>query len=70
MPRDGCGEGKHYNLRPEVFIDNGEDAEADGEPYQRDRDHLNVQRDSAILAEVTDIGTELGVLHKPLIQTR
>ena len=70
MPRDGRGEGKHYNLRPEVFIDNGEDAEADGEPYQRYGYDLNVQRDSAILAEVTDIGTELGVLHKPLIQTR
>ena len=67
MPRDGGGEGKHRYLRPEVFIDNGEDAEADGEPYERDRYHLNVQRDSLVLAEVTDIGTELGVLHKPRI---
>ena len=70
MPRDGCGQRKHRYLRPKILINNGEDTEADGEPYQRDRYHLDVQGYGAILAEVADIGTELGVLHKPLIQTR
>ena len=70
MPRDSCGQRKHRYLRPEVFIDNGEDAEADSEPNERHGYHLDVQGYGAILAEVADIGTELGVLHKPLIQTR
>ena len=70
MPRDGCGQRKHRYLRPKILINNGEDTEADGEPNHHDSDHLNVQRDSAVFAEVADIGTELGVLHKPLIQTR
>ena len=53
-----------------MFFDNGEDAEADGEPYERYGDDLDVQGYGLVLAEVTDIGTELGVAHKPLIQAR
>ena len=70
MPRDGGGEGKHRYLRPEVFIDNGEDAEADGEPYERYGYDLDVQGYGLVFAEVTDVRAELGVAHKPLIQAR
>ena len=70
MPRDGGGEGEHRYLRPEVFFDHRDYAEADGEPYQRYGYDLDVQRDSLVFAEVTDVRAELGVVHKPLIQAR
>ena len=70
MPRDGGGEGEHRYLCPEVFFDNGEDAEADGEPYERYGDDLDVQGYGLVFAEVTDVRAELGVAHKPLILTR
>ena len=70
MPRDGGGEGEHRYLRPEVFFDNRDYAEADGEPYERYGYDLDVQGYSLVFAEVTDVRAELGVVHKPLIQAR
>ena len=70
MPRDGGGQRKHRYLCPEVFFHNGEDAEADGEPYERYGDDLDVQGYGLVFAEVTDVRAELGVAHKPRIEAR
>ena len=70
MPRDGRGESKHRYLRPKILFDHSDDAVTYGEPYHRNRNDLDVQRYSLVLAEVTDVWSELGMLHKPAIEAR
>ena len=69
MPADCYGEQCHKDLNPEVLVYNGEDAVADSYPDERDGIDFDLEWNSAVLLEVTDILTKRGVVYQPIIES-
>ena len=69
MPTNSGGEQKQSHLRPPILIDNSHNAVAYGKPYQADRHHLDVQRNSLMFAEVADIFAQNAMIDKPFVQS-
>ena len=69
MPANCCGEECHKDLRPPIFIYHGKDAVADSYPDERDGIDFDLEWNSAVLLEVTDILTKRGVVYQPIIES-
>ena len=69
MPADCCGEQCHKDLRPEVLINDGEDAVADSNTDERDGIDFDLERYCAVLLEVLDILAKDAVVYQPVIES-
>ena len=54
---------------PNPMIEEENDGMKDGNPNERDGNNLDSQRNGLVLAEITDIGSELRMIQQTIVQT-
>ena len=52
-----------------TMIEEENDGMKDGNPNERDGNNLDSQRNGLVLAEITDIGSELRMIQQTIVQT-
>lgn len=55
-------------MRPPIFIDDGDDAIADGDPNHGYGINFDFKRDSAVDTEVADIHSKDAMVEKPIVE--
>lgn len=67
MPRNSYGEKGHKQLGPQIFVYDGEDAVADGDPDHSNGVDFDLQWYGTMNAEVADIFAKDLMVYKPLV---
>lgn len=68
MPCNRYSKQSHKKLRPPIFIDDGDDAIADGDPNHGYGINFDFKRDSAVDTEVADILSKDAMVEKPIVE--
>lgn len=68
ISRDTCSQQEEKRLQ-HPMIEEEDDSMKDGNPNERDGNNLDSQRNGLVLAEITDIRSELRMVEQPAVQT-
>ena len=68
ISRDACRQQEEKRLQ-NPMIEEENDGMKDGNPNERDGNNLDSQRNGLVLAEITDIGSELRMIQQTIVQT-
>ena len=66
ISRDTCRQQEEKRLQ-HPMIEKENDGMKDGNPNERDGNNLDSQRNGLVLAEVTDIGSELRMIQQTIV---
>ena len=68
ISRNTCRQQEEKCLQ-DPMIEEEYDGMKDGNPNERDGNNLDSQRNGLVLAEITDIGSELRMIQQTIVQT-